>query len=186
MVLQCVHRVYDYRCEFRDGHIWLYTTMAPPLTQSLSHSSDYFDNDPDYIRALQEIELPGDAPHTIEVTSGANALHGVLHEIPALSTPPPAVQSQRKRRRDLEEDEADDSQSDHRVLGSIDQDSGKAQYLVSDTYGASRFGIFGEYMTRKRAKLQIQNTEMDDEEDIVQKSRIFQGLQIYVCSLMLC
>jgi hypothetical protein len=27
-------------------------------------------------------------------------------------------------------------------------------------YGASRFGYFGEYMRRKRAKLQIQNTDI--------------------------
>lgn len=158
--------------------------MASPLTQSLSNSSDYFDNDPDYIRALQEIELPGDAPPTTEVTSEANGLHGALHEIPTPSTQP---STQRKRRRDPDEDDADDSRSSHRVLSSIDQDSEKAQYLVSDTYGAAHFGAWGEYMTRKRAKLQIQNTEMDDDgQDVVQKSRIFQGLQIYVRFLATC
>ncbi|KAI0648432.1 hypothetical protein C8Q79DRAFT_906130 [Trametes meyenii] len=36
-------------------------------------------------------------------------------------------------------------------------------------------------MTRKRAKLQVQNAEMDiDEENPVQRSRIFLGLQIYI------
>ncbi|KAH9989747.1 hypothetical protein BJV77DRAFT_1061146 [Russula vinacea] len=38
--------------------------------------------------------------------------------------------------------------------------SGTGSYMDSDAYGASRFGGFGEYMRRKRAKLQIQNTEM--------------------------
>ncbi|KAF7312418.1 DNA repair protein [Mycena indigotica] len=43
-------------------------------------------------------------------------------------------------------------------------------------YGAAHFGDFGEYMQRKRAKLQIQNSEMVD----AAHSRIFAGLAIYV------
>ncbi|KIY51229.1 DNA repair protein [Fistulina hepatica ATCC 64428] len=54
------------------------------------------------------------------------------------------------------------------------------QYATEDydTYGPSRFGQFGEYMHRKRAKLQIQNT------DILQAdaplSTIFNGISIYI------
>ena len=71
---------------------------------------------------------------------------------------------------------------DHSVLnavdgGNLDDDS----YLDSHTYGAARFGEFGEYMTRKRAKLQVQNVEMvDGEDETGQRSKIFSGLQIYV------
>ena len=45
----------------------------------------------------------------------------------------------------------------------------------SDIYGASRFGEHEEYMRRKRAKLQIQNSQLEDD-----SSAIFQGLAIYV------
>jgi len=50
-----------------------------------------------------------------------------------------------------------------------------------ETYGASTFGGFGQYMRRKRAKLQIQNAQMDDTDDnSSEKRRIFQGIAIYV------
>ena len=45
-----------------------------------------------------------------------------------------------------------------------------------EVYGASHFGQFGEYMRRKRAKLQIQNAALAQTED----SGIFRGLSIYV------
>lgn len=45
-----------------------------------------------------------------------------------------------------------------------------------EIYGASHFGQFGEYMRRKRAKLQIQNAVLAQTED----SGIFRGLSIYV------
>ena len=57
----------------------------------------------------------------------------------------------------------------------------KAQYLEDDgIYGASRFGHFGEYMRRKRAKLQIQNANMDTEASGEGKSNILKGISVYV------
>ncbi|KAH9057675.1 DNA repair protein [Lactarius vividus] len=51
----------------------------------------------------------------------------------------------------------------------------------SDTYGASRFGEFGEYMRRKRAKLQIQNAEMrDTPRGEASGSQPFKGLSIHI------
>lgn len=44
-------------------------------------------------------------------------------------------------------------------------------------YGASSFGGYGQYMSRKRAKLQIQNSDM-----ATPKSEIFKGVEIYVCT----
>ncbi|KAJ8489159.1 hypothetical protein ONZ45_g13687 [Pleurotus djamor] len=44
-----------------------------------------------------------------------------------------------------------------------------------DTYGPSKFGGFGEYMRRKRAKLQIQNNNIDS-----QSNQIFKGIAIYI------
>jgi hypothetical protein len=61
-------------------------------------------------------------------------------------------------------------------------------YLDPDTYGASRFGGFGEYMRRKRAKLQIQNAEMGGTTPTVvaSTSKLFSGLSIYVGQSALC
>ena len=56
-----------------------------------------------------------------------------------------------------------------------------SSHLVSDTYGASRFGEFGEYMRRKRAKLQIQNAEIgDSQRGKAPGSELFKGLSIHV------
>ncbi|KAJ7227303.1 hypothetical protein GGX14DRAFT_629326 [Mycena pura] len=43
-------------------------------------------------------------------------------------------------------------------------------------YGPSRFGDFGEYMQRKRAKIQIQNSEIVS----TAKTQIFKGVAVYV------
>lgn len=53
------------------------------------------------------------------------------------------------------------------------------EYLDSGTYGAATFGGFGEYMTRKRAKLQVQNQTFTSESGLETPS-IFQGIAIYV------
>jgi len=59
----------------------------------------------------------------------------------------------------------------------------KVQYRPEEDgaiFGASRFGHFGEYMRRKRAKLQIQNASMDTEASGEGKSNIFKGISVYV------
>jgi DNA repair protein REV1 len=56
-----------------------------------------------------------------------------------------------------------------------------ADYTNSEVYGASRFGHLGEYMRRKRAKLQIQNTVMEGVAvGNTERSRLFEGIAIYV------
>jgi DNA repair protein REV1 len=67
---------------------------------------------------------------------------------------------------------------------------GESSYMDDAVvYGASRFGRWDEYMSRKRAKLQIQNAEIYEAEGGIsenvadgrtEKSKIFQGLKIYV------
>jgi DNA repair protein REV1 len=78
--------------------------------------------------------------------------------------PPPATQPSLKRQR-LEAFE------ERERLANNPQDD--------DIYGASRFGGFGEYMRRKRAKLQIQNAALRPTDD-ASGSGIFKGLSIYV------
>lgn len=77
--------------------------------------------------------------------------------------PPPATQPSLKRRR-LEAFE------ERERLANNPQDD--------DIYGASRFGGYGEYMRRKRAKLQIQNATIHSMD--ASGSGIFTGLSIYV------
>ena len=150
-----------------------------PLTGEGSGSSDYFqDDDPEFLKALSEVKLPGDPSSS-----------------PSELSPPPCAQPPRrsvasqKRQRDTDDEDEDDTPRSHRnthnVLASIDDDEKKSEYMNNYTYGASRFGEFGEYMTRKRAKLQVQNADMDDGEGLagLPGSRIFQGLQIYVSTL---
>ena len=54
-------------------------------------------------------------------------------------------------------------------------------YLDSHAYGAATFGDFGEYMVRKRAKLQVQNQTITSSSGLETSSKIFQGIGIYVC-----
>lgn len=50
----------------------------------------------------------------------------------------------------------------------------------SYVYGAAKFGGFGEYMFRKRAKLQFQNQDLTGEGEEAEKKKIFKGIAIYV------
>lgn len=78
--------------------------------------------------------------------------------------PPPATQPSLKRQR-LEAFE------ERERLANNPQDN--------DIYGASHFGEYGEYMRRKRAKLQIQNAALRSTDD-ASTAGIFKSLAIYV------
>ncbi|KAH8100333.1 DNA repair protein [Cristinia sonorae] len=138
-----------------------------PLTAEGSNSSDYFvDDDPDFLQALCEVKLPGDLSQKAD-------------EKPQSDEPVRHATQSLKRGRDPEsEDERDTSRARHNVLASIDEDEEKSRYLKDDVYGAATFGGFGEYMSRKRAKLQVQNADIAEEGQAL--STIFRGLQIYI------
>ncbi|KAG0706469.1 hypothetical protein DFH29DRAFT_798311 [Suillus ampliporus] len=127
--------------------------MAKPLQSSAStDSSDLFGpDDPEFLEALGHAVLPGDR-HT---------------------TPPhdPESPSRKHPRDESDEQQVDHEMTSHGTRGPEDN---------PEIYGASRFGHFGEYMHRKRAKLQIQNANIDASQDIGAKSKIFSGLSIYI------
>lgn len=130
--------------------------MAKPLQSSAStDSSDLFGpDDPEFLEALRNAVLPGDQ----------------------ITAPPPDTDSlSRKRPRD-ESDEQQAETTSHETsthgLGDTEDNP--------EIYGASRFGHFGEYMHRKRAKLQIQNANLDASQDISPARKIFSGLSIYI------
>lgn len=142
--------------------------MPVQLVAIHSTSSDYFEpEDPEFIDALQATVLPGDIPDpqlvppAQEQAESEWAQFAVGHDQPFL----------KRSHSTMAEEDSDD------MIPVTDED------LTNDTYGASRFGEFGDYMRRKRAKLQIQNDQIsgsnkDDACEI--RSRIFQGLAIYV------
>ena len=116
---------------------------------SSQHSSGWFsDDDPAYLEALQNTVLPGDAPPLPE----PDLVEDEDEEMPFPGSTQPGL----KRKRDPETENVDEEA----------------------VYGAAHFGNFGEYMNRKRAKLQIQNSEID-----VDAKKIFEGLAIYVSAL---
>ncbi|KAK7062843.1 deoxycytidyl transferase [Paramarasmius palmivorus] len=89
-------------------------------------------------------------------------LHYVLNE----HEPPPSTQPGLKRRyTEVDQDEVQDE---------------KAAEDDEAVYGEAHFGNFGEYMRRKRAKLQIQNTGIANDETLNKEPQIFKGIAIYV------
>lgn len=138
-----------------------------PIAPSGSASSDYFEpEDPDFLRALEGTVLPGDVPILSERVEVPRATLKRKHSEPLSeesSNLPIAPEFQGPR-------------------------SNKVGDEDEDTYGASRFGGLGDYMRRKRAKLQIQNQQIPDsfDGDISMGSAeeggrgIFQGIAIYV------
>ena len=107
--------------------------MTSPL-HTISTSSDYFDNDPEFLRALQDVDLPEDISfvqaHTPNIVdTGPEEPH--------------AGQPTLKRRRSVEDSREESYEvSHHRVISSVDQDLSKSKYLSSDIYGASHFGAW--------------------------------------------
>jgi DNA repair protein REV1 len=141
------------------------TTLAPTPSASLTSENEYFNDSPAFLQALQDIVLPGDSQ-----TPRASPTHDENRT--------KSVYESTKRPHSPSSSPATPQQHDD------DQNNGASTSYTdnADIYGPSRFGEFGEYMRRKRAKLQIQNTQFDSEgnSDADDKSRIFRGLAIYV------
>ena len=95
---------------------------------------------------------------------------------PAPAQPPPQAQGPRNPLRDPDRNVGPAS-----VFNNLEADGD--DYLGEEIYGAAHFGEFGEYMRRKRAKLQIQNTELDEGTG---RSHIFKGISIYVRQCLRC
>lgn len=134
------------------------------------------------VRSRDELE-----PDTRSVNSSSNAqfLSNLGQDdqlsLPQLEPPTLARSRYKKRAHSVSIDDELPEQA-HSITQWQSPNKCTGSYLDSDTYGASRFGGFGEYMRRKRAKLQIQNAEMGGSTPMViaPTSKIFSGLSIYV------
>ena len=136
--------------------------MMPESSENSQNTSDYFgEDDTNFLKALQSMTLPGDKPqneHT-QLTNHPNAIEDDYNEETHFL---PAQSGLKRRFCDAElEQERDDA-----------------------IYGASHFGQFGEYIKRKRAKLQIQNHELQNQTNANERKQpgLFQGIAIHVSS----
>lgn len=136
--------------------------MSHPKHDS-SFSEFYEEVDEEFLAALQEIE------------SKELATTSLLPETQPRHSEQ-VIPSKRILSPQLDEEQ---SPSEIRISAGPTTDHG------DDTYAASRFGEFGDYMRRKRAKLQIQNVQMKalNANGIVEEGGIrdlFKGLAFYV------
>ncbi|EAU81859.1 REV1 [Coprinopsis cinerea okayama7 len=133
------------------------------------NSSDYFEEeDSQFLRALQEATLPGDLPKPAPEPQDVDEDGSDSDSSEDLAPPPPAQPYLKRRYSDLEEEE---------IREATTTTAEKVASEDADIYGPARFGGFGQYMHRKRAKLQIQNDSLKGKEV---KDGIFKGLAIYI------
>ncbi|KAJ6516432.1 hypothetical protein C8R45DRAFT_1206480 [Mycena sanguinolenta] len=139
-------------------HIFVYirASFAPNCTTttlaSENQSSDYFeDEDPAFYDALDTIILPGDVLVPANDKTEQKTTESDSDDNPQFPLPPhPSLKRCRPEGPDL-----------------VDE----------GIYGASEFGDFKQYMSRKRAKLQIQNSEINT---TAAQTQIFKGITVYV------
>lgn len=161
--------------------------MATGVLSSQDSFSELFESDPAYLAALSTLPLehepalsaPGALPGS--VASSFPYYDDLAQPEASDSGAPRSLVSLGKRRRldsvDVEVEHVHDiSQWQTQKPRAILDQGGD---LDTQVYGASSFGGIDEYMSRKRAKLQIQNAELAEGE--VQKPQIFKGIRIYVC-----
>ena len=140
--------------------------QPPPMEPS--SSSDLFGiEDPTFLEALSTTALPGEVDkfqHDATVPTKLSSEYSTQ-----------AAES-RKRKRSISSEGA--SPAFTHIINTPGSQT-QPSYTDSDIYGPSKFQGFGEYMYRKRAKLSIQNSEIENSND-EKPSTLFQGLALYV------
>lgn len=140
---------------------------------SQSNSSDYYEeDDSQFLEALANAILPGDALPEEDREAKQDDIRSEELESPPLPSQP----SLKRRWSDVQGKEIY-----YDATNPVSKES--LMELEEDTYRASRFGGFGDYMRRKRAKLQIQNADMVEGSRVSAVSQIFKGISIYVSCL---
>ncbi|KAG9100820.1 deoxycytidyl transferase [Ceratobasidium sp. 370] len=168
-------------------------TNLAPLAKNDSQSSDYFDDDPGFAEALATLD-----DHTLFGSQPLTCLDNVSGDLGDGSKP--ASQGRKRKRSRSPAPGRENSQED--ILGntpspeqpSLRNDStnvGESKICFPtidpgdstpklNTYGASKFGGFGDYMRRKRAKLQNQNTDLSSQDRRSSQTTLFKSLAIYI------
>lgn len=141
-------------------------------------SSELFDSDPELLDALASVKLPQTIPHVHKALPHTHSNNHANAPDYVQSHPSENASVLGKRSRSSSPPDATASYI-HQVPDTTTQ-SNPRNTDVSDVYGPSKFGGLDEYMRRKRAKLQIQNTAIAAEGE-EPKPALFKGVQIYVC-----
>ncbi|CAE6437156.1 unnamed protein product [Rhizoctonia solani] len=169
------------------------------LEKTLSQSSDYFDDDPDFSTALATLD--DSVLFGSQLLTCIDNVYDNFDEDTGASGAQPLSQG-RKRQRSLtptsgpensqEEPSASSSRSDRQsstlkptnlTIGTLSLNSVVTPVTPAkapDTYHASKFGEFGDYFRRKRAKLQNQNADLGTQDNRLTQSKIFKSLAIYI------
>ncbi|CAE6377231.1 unnamed protein product [Rhizoctonia solani] len=161
--------------------------------KTLSQSSDYFDDDPEFSTALATLD--DSVLFGSQLLACIDNVYDNLEEETVASGTRPSSQG-RKRQRSLtpapgpensqEEQSTSSSRSDQQTnleTGTLSLSSILAPVTpvkTVDTYHASKFGEFGDYFRRKRAKLQNQNADLGTQDNRSTHSTIFKSLAIYI------
>lgn len=164
--------------------------------------------DPDYIEAIANASLPCTSKEADTSTAAGGGAGGVKRKRSS-SPGVPVISTSEAYEVDLDThynvgvlDEGGEEDAGPSSSAEVDMDlnpdvnpalftrQGKRERLQPDAknesyvYGAAKFGGFGEYMFRKRAKLQIQNQGLEGEGATESDGRkpIFKGVSVYVSS----
>ncbi|KAG9127443.1 deoxycytidyl transferase [Ceratobasidium sp. 392] len=165
-----------------------------PLGKTDSQSSDYFDDDPEFAEALAALD-----DHTLFGSQPLACLDNVSGDLGDSSKP---SSQGRKRKRSISPTGQENSPKDAlRNTPSIEQsssgndssshssnsrirfpttDPGNSATPKIDTYAASKFGEFGDYFRRKRAKLQNQNADINSQDKRSSQTTLFKSLAIFI------
>ncbi|KAG8772366.1 hypothetical protein FRC12_003099 [Ceratobasidium sp. 428] len=175
-------------------------TNSVPLSKTDSQSSDYFDDDPEFAEALATLD-----DHTLFGSQPLACLDNVSCDLGDISKP---SSQGRKRRRSLspagQENSPKDSTGDilsvrlpNSGCDAVSPDNNPSIHFPTfdpgnsttpkiDTYAASKFGEFGDYFRRKRAKLQNQNADINSQEKRSSQTTLFKSLSIFVRLAAVC
>ncbi|CAE6355618.1 unnamed protein product [Rhizoctonia solani] len=170
-------------------------STSPPENTG-SQSSDYFDDDPEFSKALamlddsllfgsQPLVCIDNIPDSCDKEPGLSELRSSSqgrkrkHSLTALG---PENSQEEPGASPLGPDRQasalEPTTSATLTWNSIDGSATPAK--IQDTYHASKFGEFGDYFRRKRAKLQNQNAGLDTQDNRSSQGSIFRSLAIYI------
>ncbi|KAH7318839.1 hypothetical protein B0J17DRAFT_711096 [Rhizoctonia solani] len=169
-----------------------------PLGKTTSQSSDYFDDDPEFSEALATlddsalfvsqplacIDNAADNSHGEPEASGLGYSSQDRKRKQSLNPAPGSENSQEEPDSSSRPDRqaprmgstilATSTLSGNTTTGPV------TPVKTQDTYHASKFGEFGDYFRRKRAKLQNQNADLSTQDNRLSESSIFKLLAIYI------
>ncbi|KAJ1309400.1 hypothetical protein OPQ81_006177 [Rhizoctonia solani] len=175
-------------------------THTDSLQKTISQSSDYFDDDPEFSKALATLDesvLFGSQPLACIDNVPDNFV-----ESPEEAETAPSSQGRTRKHSPTRANGPENSQQElgthsswsdrptstqgHSALATstlaLNSTLGPVTPAKrqSDTYHASKFGELGDYFRRKRAKLQNQNADLITQDNGLSQSSIFKSLSIYI------